>query len=117
MLSLRAHALIAAAIFAAIVVLAMIGNALEASGAVLATPAIRVASAGLFLTLAAALAFALVPVIVQLVVGLQGATGGAQPAATWLAAHQRAIVFAFWALLALGLAIAVPAAIIDGAFG
>ena len=117
MLSLRTHLLITAAIFAAIILLAIAGNALEASGAVIGSPGLRVASIILFLALTVALMFSAVPVMVKLVLGFQVAAGnGGRPLIAWLIARERAIVFTLWALLALGLAVAAPAAILDGAF-
>ena len=117
MLSLRTHAIITAAIFAAIIGLAMIGNALQASGAVADGPAARRAAIIIFLGLCVALMFSAVPLMVKLVLGFQAAIGNAgRPVIAAVLARERMIVFVLWALLALGLALAIPAAIIDGAF-
>ena len=117
MLSLRTHAIITAVIFAAIAGLATLGNAVEASGAVSATPALRRGAMITFLALAVALMFSAVPVMVKLVLGFHVALGNAgRPVIGGLIAHERTIVFVLWALLALGLAVSLPAAIIDGAF-
>jgi hypothetical protein len=117
MLSLRAHVLILVGIFAAIIVLATIGNALEASGTVTANPALRLASIIVFFGLCVALAFSAVPVMVKLVLGFQVNIGNAgNPVVARVLARERTIVFVLWALLALGLAVAVPAAIVGGAF-
>jgi hypothetical protein len=117
MLSLRTHAIITAAIFAAIIGLAAIGNALEARGAVQDGPALRRAAMITFLGLSIALMFSAIPLMVKLVLGFQVAIDNAgQPVIAGLLARERVIVFALWALLGLGLAVAVPAAIIDGAF-
>lgn len=113
MLRLRTHAIITAGIFVAINVLAMIGNALEASGAVKASPAARLAAVIIFLALSIALAFSVVPLMVKVVLGFQARRGGTGLRAI---ARERAIVFVMWGLMALGLAIAVPAAIVAGAF-
>jgi hypothetical protein len=95
----------------------MIGNALEAGGAVLDDPAIRLAAMIVFLGLCAALAFSFVPVMVKLVLGAQAGLGNAgHPIIAGLIARERMIVFVLWGLIGLGLVIAVPAAIIDGAF-
>jgi hypothetical protein len=116
-LSLRAHALITAAIFVAIVGLAMLGNALEASGMITGNPAVRLASMIIFFGLCLALVFSSVPLMVKLVLGFQVTVGNAGNAVVGrILARERVIVLTLWALLALGLAIAVPAAIIDGAF-
>jgi hypothetical protein len=39
-----------------------------------------------------------------------------RPVIRTMIAHQRAIVFVMWGLMAAGLLLAVPAAILDGAF-
>src|SRR5260221_12199279 len=117
MLSLRTHLMISAGIMAAIIVLAMIGNALHDSGVVQDRPAIRLTAMIVFFGLSVALMFSLVPVMVKLVLGVQAGIGNAGlPVVAGLIAHERLIVFLLWGLIALGLVIAVPAAIIDGAF-
>ena len=117
MLSLRTHAVISAGILAAMIALAMIGNALEASGVVLDNPGVRLTAMIVFFGLSAALVFSVVPVMVKLVLGFQAGIGNAgHPAVAGLIAHERIIVFVLWGLIALGLVVAVPAAIIDGAF-
>ena len=117
MFSLRVHALITGGLFAALIVLGWVGNLLDASGLVPQGPGIRLASLLLFLGLAVALIFSAVPLMVRLVLGFQVALGNAnRPVIRSLIARQRVIVFILWSLIALGLAIAVPAAILDGAF-
>ncbi len=117
MLSLRTHALVSAGIMASIMVLAMIGNALQAAGMVQDGAAIRLTAMLVFLGLSVALMLSLVPVMVKLVLGFQAGIGNAgHPVVAGLIAYERAIVFTLWGLIALGLVIAVPAAIIDGAF-
>jgi len=67
--------------------------------------------------LCAGLAFSAVPLMVQIVLSFQVAAGNAnRPVIRSLVAHQRAIVLVLWALMAAGLVIAVPAAILGGAF-
>jgi hypothetical protein len=117
MLSLRTHLTISAGIMAAIIALAMIGNALQAEGMVQEGPAIRLAAMIVFLGLTVALMFSLIPVMVKLVLGFQAGIGNAgHPVVAGLMARERLIVFVLWALIALGMIVAVPAAIIDGAF-
>ncbi|MDB5424457.1 MAG: hypothetical protein JWQ29_1873 [Phenylobacterium sp.] len=118
MLSLRAHLIIAASLFAAILLMAGLAGALEAAGivkdpAVLRIPAM-VVGGGLFL----AFGFSCVPVMVKLVLGAQRRLGNdAVPAIRSALAAETVIIWAIWALMAAGLAIAIPAAIADGAFG
>jgi hypothetical protein len=117
MLSLRAHALITGGLFAALIVLGWVGNLLEALDLVPPGPGIRLASLVIFLGLSVALAFSAIPLMVQLVLGFQVRLGNAnRPLIRSLIARQRVIVFILWSLIALGLLIAVPAAILDGAF-
>jgi hypothetical protein len=117
MLSLRTHAIISAGILVAIIGLAMIGNALQSGGVVRDGTGTRLAAMTVFLGLTAALAFSLVPVMVKLVLGVQAGIGNADnPVIGRVIAHERVIVFVLWGLIGLGLAIAVPAAMIDGAF-
>ncbi len=117
MLSLRAHALITGGLFAALIVLGWVGNLIEALDLVPRGPGIRLLSVVVFLGLAAALGFSAIPLMVQLVLGFQVRIGNAhRPVIRSLIAHQRVIVFVLWSLIALGLLIAVPAAILDGAF-
>lgn len=117
MLSLRAHAIICASIFAAIIILAMLGNVLHDSGVVEDGPTIRLTAMILFFGLTVALMFSAIPVMVKLVLGFQVGIGNAgQPVVARFIARERLIIFVIWGLIALGLVIAVPAAIIDGAF-
>jgi hypothetical protein len=116
MLSLRAHALITGGLFAALIVLGWVGNLIEALDLIPRGPGIRLVSLVVFLGLAVALAFSAIP-LMQLVLGFQVRIGNAnRPVIRSLIARQRVIVFVLWSLIALGLAIAVPAAILDGAF-
>ena len=117
MLSLRTHAIICASIMAAIMVLAMLGNALHDSGIVEDGPTVRLTAMILFFALTVALMLSAIPVMVKLVLGFQVGIGNAgHPVVAGLIARERLIVFFLWGLIALGLVVAVPAAIIDGAF-
>ena len=117
MLTLRTHSIITAGLLAAIIVMAVVGTALHDNGLLADSAGMRTASAIVFFSLCAALVFSAVPLMVKLVLGVQVGIGNAgQPLIAGLIARERTIVFALWALIALGLAIAVPAAIIDGAF-
>jgi hypothetical protein len=117
MLSLRAHALITGGLFAALVVLGWVGNLLEATGLIPPGPGVRLASLVVFFGLSVALMFSAIPLMVQLVLGFQVRLGNTNvPVIRGLIARQRVIVFVLWGLIALGLLIAIPAAIRDGAF-
>lgn len=117
MLSLRSHALITGAIFAALLAIGWGGNLLDVLGLVPHDQGIQIAVLALMLGLCVGLAFSAVPLIVLIVLGFQVRIGNAGvPLIRTLIAHQRAIVFVLWGLMAAGLLIAVPAAILDGAF-
>jgi hypothetical protein len=117
MLSLRAHALITGGLFAALIVLGWVGNLLDAAGLIPRGPEIRLVSLIVFFGLSVALMFSAVPLMVQLILGFQVRLGNAnRPLIRSLIAHRRMIVLVFWGLIALGLLIAIPAAIRDGAF-
>ena len=116
MLSLRAHVFIFFGLLAAIIAFAVAGNALQASDVIgpegLGTP-FKI----LFLLLVAGLAFSAVPLMVKAVLGFQKTIGNQDvgPIKTAIA-NEKYIVFVLWGLMAAGLALAVPAAIQDGAF-
>lgn len=110
MLSLRTHIVICAGLFAALLATVGLAGALQASGIVKDPATIRLPGAiilgGLFL----AFGFSAIPVMVKLVMA-------AQPPAIRAAFPEKAIVWTMWALIGAGTAIAIPAAIADGAFG
>ena len=117
MLSLRSHALITGAIFAALLAIGWGGNLLDALGLAPHDRGIQIAILALMLGLCVGLAFSAVPLMVLIVLGFQVRIGNAGvPPIRTLIAHQRTIVFVLWALMAAGLLIAVPAAILGGAF-
>ena len=117
MLSLRAHALITGGIFAALIILAVTGNILQDQGLIADGAAMRIAAQIVFFGLCVALIFSAIPLMVKLVLGFQVNVGNADRAVVRsLVARERTIVFTIWALIALGLAVAIPAAIRDGAF-
>ena len=117
MFSLRTHAIICASLFGALLLLAIGGNALIASGMVKqpTTPSVPVMI--LFFALTIAFAFSAVPVMVKLVLRGHAAMGNeGAPIIRDLVRSQTLIIWLIWALMALGSAIAIPAAIMDGAF-
>jgi hypothetical protein len=117
MLSLRSHALITGAIFAALLAIGWGGNLLDALGLVPHDRGIQIAVLALMLGLCVGLAFSAVPLMVLIVLGFQVRIGNAGvPLIGTLIAHQRTIVLVLWGLMAAGLLIAVPAAILGGAF-
>jgi hypothetical protein len=115
MLSLRTHALITGMIFAGLLAIGWGGNLLDALGLFPHEPALQIGLAVVLCGLCAALAFSAVPLMVLTVLRFQVSIGNAnRPVIRTMIAHQRTIVFVMWGLMAAGLLIAVPAAILDG---
>lgn len=117
MLSLRSHALITGVIFAALLAIGWGGNLLDGLGLLPHDRAIQIAFLALMLALCIGLAFSAIPLMVLIVLGFQARIGNAEvPPIRTLIAHQRTVVFVLWGLMAAGLLVAVPAAILGGAF-
>jgi hypothetical protein len=117
MLSLRTHALITAGFFAGLLVVGWSGNLLEALGLFPHDPALGIGVLVVLFALCAGLAFSAVPLMILTVLRFQESIGNAnRPIIRTMIAHQRTIVFVMWGLMAAGLLVAVPAAILDGAF-
>jgi hypothetical protein len=118
MLSLRAHVLILLALLAALIAVPAAGALLQASGMQELPAPYRLPALVILFGLVAAVAFAAVPVMVMTVLGFQKAVGNeAVPAVRAATAGQKLIIWVMWALMAAGLAVAVPAAVADGFFG
>jgi hypothetical protein len=117
MLSLRSHALITAGFFAGLLAVGWGGNLLDALGLFPHDPVVQIGALVLVLGLCAGLAFSAVPLMILTVLRFQVSIGNAnRPIIRTMIAHQRTIVFVMWGLMAAGLLLAVPAAILDGAF-
>ncbi|MEO8161102.1 MAG: hypothetical protein ABI588_06765 [Arenimonas sp.] len=108
MLRLRSHVFICLGFFVALLVVGWGGALLAGLGIGPPPPAWRWALLGLMLLLLLGLAFSAVPVMVLLVSGAQGHLA----APRW----QKTIVYVLWTLMAIGSAIAIPAAFVLGAF-
>ena len=115
MFSLRTHAIISFAIFAAIIIIAVAGNIAEANGVPRPPPPLQMVLKIVFLSLTLALGLSFIPLMVKFV--LQGQV--------WLGNHDRSfiktmiehetsIIWVIWGLILAGLVVAVPAAIKDG---
>jgi hypothetical protein len=117
MFSLKAHAIITGGLFAAIIVTAMAGGALHDSGYLPDSSAAQLTAKIVFFGLFLAFGFSCIPLMLKLVLAGQVAIGNADVGIVRaVAAHQTGIVIGFWLFLGLGLAIAIPAAILNGAF-
>jgi hypothetical protein len=117
MFSLRTHAIISGALFAAIVLLAVGGNALIAAGVVRQPTTPSPLAMGLFFGLFLAFGFSAIPVMVKLVVrGHQALGTDGKPLIRNIVAAQNLIIWVIWGILALGLVVAIPAAVRGGLF-
>jgi hypothetical protein len=117
MLSLKSHAIITGALFATMIGLAIVGNVLHDQGVLKDGSGIQSVAKYLFFALFLAFGYSVIPLMVKLVLAGQGKIGNADVGIVRAAmAHETGIIIAFWILITLGLAIAIPAAIKDGFF-
>lgn len=100
MLSLRAHSLIAAGLFAAVILIPIIGNIMGPPPRAWQMPVMIG-----YLLLVLVWFLSLIPVMVMLALGAQGITRG-----------QTTVIWVLWGLVLLGLAVAMPAMVADGFF-
>lgn len=115
--SIRALALVSGGLFAAIILAALVGNALQDAGIVKDPAALEGPAKITFFALFVAFGFSVIPLMVRLVLGAQILLGNANvPPIRALIAHPGCIVLPLWTLIALGLAVGLPAAIRQGFF-
>jgi len=112
MLSLRAHAWICAALFAALILVPIAGNIAQASGMAPPPRSVQLPFMIGYLFLFVAAGLSAIPVMVMTVLRAQA---GKEQAA-FLIRRQNAIIWTIWILILLGIAIALPAMIADGFF-
>jgi len=94
MLSLRAHAIICASLFAALIGIALLGNALQASGTIRDLGAYKLPFLILLFVLFVAFGFSAIPVMVKLVLGFQRTAGNENiPAVAGALAAEKWIVY------------------------
>lgn len=117
MFSLRTHAVIFFAIFAAIVALAVAGNVAQSYGVPRPPPPFLLLLQIVFLVLTLALGLSFIPLMVKFV--LQGqiwAGNQDRPFIKTMIDHQNSIIWLIWGIIFAGLVVAVPAAIKGGLF-
>jgi hypothetical protein len=115
MFSLRTHAIICGALFALLIGIPMLGNALQAAG--MRPPSGRYQLAFMIFYFGLFLAFGLsaIPVMVKAVLRGQAKIGDGAPF-EGLVRHQDKIIWAMWILILAGIVVAIPAAIRGGLF-
>jgi hypothetical protein len=115
--SLQTHVIICVSFFAAMIAVAMGGNALQAAGVVHDLGALRTPFLILIFILFLGFGFSAIPVMVKIVLGFQRQLGNKNvPAVAAALRAENRIIYAIWALLAAGLVVAIPAAIKGGLF-
>lgn len=112
MLSLRAHAWICGGLFAALLLIPIVGNSLQAAGVAPPPRSVQLPFMIGYLILFVAAGMSAIPVMVMTVLRAQARQGQA----AGLIRHQNKIIWAMWILILLGIAIALPAMIADGFF-
>jgi uncharacterized membrane protein YGL010W len=108
MLGLRAHAIICAALFALLIGIPIVGNLVQTSGTTIAAGAPLLAFQIFYFALFLAFGLSAIPVMVMIVLRVQGAPS--------LVRHQNAIIWTLWVLIVAGTAVALPTMIHDGFF-
>jgi hypothetical protein len=118
MLTLRSHVIICAALLAALIGIAILGNLLQAAGVPAPTGPAKYVAIGLYFLLFLAFGLSTIPVIVKTVLGAQVRLGNQDVAAVAAAIRQQTrIIWTLWGLIGAGTLIAVPAALLNGALG
>lgn len=117
MLSLKIHAIITGALFAAMIVLAIAGNMLHDAGYIPDSSAAQIIAQVVFFSLFVLFGFSAIPLMLKLfIAGQIGIGNGDVAIVRALESHQTAIVIGVWFFLSVGLALAIPAAIAGGFF-
>ncbi len=116
MFSLRTHLIICASLFAALILMAIGGNALLAAGVIAQPSRPNLAVLAVFFGLFLAFGFSFVPVMVMAVMRAQTRLGNERvDAVRRLVGAQKLIIWLIWGVMLAGTIIAVPAAIMNGA--
>jgi hypothetical protein len=117
MLSLRAHIIICASLFAAMLIIGWGGSILQATGVIGAPGILRIPLMILMFALFAGFGFSAIPVMVMLVLSFQTKIGNSDvPAVAAALRAQKTIIWVLWGLMLAGIAIGLPAAIEGGLF-
>jgi hypothetical protein len=115
--SLRTFAFLCGGSFAALLMIGWCGSILQASGTIRDAGALKIPFLALMIGLLLVFAFSAIPLMVGAVLGFQRNIGNQNlPVVRSALRSQHIIVYAMWGLIAAGLLIAVPAAMVSGAF-
>jgi hypothetical protein len=117
MFSLRTHALLSGGLLALMILMAMAGNALQASGIIKHPEELQTPMRFVFFTIFIVFAFSLVPTMVKLFFAGQTSIGNTDKGfIRLLDRHQSGVVYTIWGIWILGAAIALPTMISSGFF-
>src|SRR5579885_5988 len=117
MYSLRTHAIISCGLFAVIVLMAMVGNALQSSGIIKHPQALQTPAKIVFFSLFVVFGFSLVPTMVKAFLAGQAAIGNTDKGLIKLVErHQLALIWGIWSLWIAGFMVALPTMIRSGFF-
>lgn len=117
MFSLRTHALISGGLLALMILMAIVGNALQASGIIKHPEGLQTPMRLVFFTIFIAFVFSLVPTMVKLFLAGQTSIGNSDKGFIRLFdRHQSGVVFTIWGIWILGAAVALPTMISSGFF-
>ena len=114
MFSLRTHVTICGSLFAALILIPLIGSAVAPTGVASFGP-FKTAFQISYLALFVAFGLSTIPVMVKIVLGAQVKRGNAEQAPVAAAVrHQNTIIWVLMGLIVAGSVIAIPAMIRDG---
>jgi len=116
--SLRTWSWICAGSFGALLAIGWGGSILQATGAIRDAGAFKIPIIVAMVSLLVVFAVSAIPVMVKLVLGFQRAVGNENvPAVKAALKRENVFIWAIWGLILAGSAVAIPAAILNGAFG
>ena len=117
MFSLRTHALISGGLFALIILMAIVGNEIQASGIVKHPEELQTPMRIVFFTIFVVFAFSLPPTMVKVFLAGQASIGNADKGLIQLLdRHHVGVIYAIWGIWILGAAVALPTMISSGFF-
>jgi hypothetical protein len=117
MFSLRTHALITGGLLGLIILMAIVGNAVQASGLVKNPASLQTPMRIVFFTAFALFAFSCVPTMVKLFAAGQDAIGNAEKAPIrFITAHQVGVIWIIWIIWIASIVVAFPTMLRNGFF-
>ena len=114
----RTFAILCAGSFGALLIVGWGGSMLQASGAIRDAGMFKIPIIVLMLSLVAIFVISAIPLMVKLVLGFQRTVGNENvPAVNAALRNENVFIWVIWGLMLAGTAVAIPGAILSGAFG